>query len=363
MFCQTDPPLANTCILNEYAIGTPHRRSGEFGSGIWHADRFRRHAAIDHAARVREGFMSAIAASRTSSMLSFLWLEITGKCQLECVHCYAESGPHGTPGTMTVDNWTSVLDQAAELGVPMVQFIGGEPTLHPSFSGLVHRALERGLSVEVFSNLVHVSARLWDVFSLPRVRLATSYYADRADQHEQITGRQGSHTKTMNNIREAVRRSIPLRVGVIELSDEQRAEQARRQLAAIGVTEVATDRLREVGRGIREQHASLYQLCGACARGKVAIGPSGDVWPCVFSRWMPVGNVREVSLAEIVAGPAMSAAVAQLDDYFGPVRETPCVPKMCDTQCGPNCGPACHPSCWPTRTGPCGPRGGCVPHY
>src|SRR4029077_7398440 len=25
--------------------------------------------------------------------LSFLWLEVTGKCQLACEHCYAESGP------------------------------------------------------------------------------------------------------------------------------------------------------------------------------------------------------------------------------------------------------------------------------
>jgi hypothetical protein len=32
-------------------------------------------------------------------------------------------------------------------------------------------------------------------------------------------------------------------------------------------------------------------------------------------------------------------------------------------QCGPNCGPACNPSCWPHGTGPCGPKGGCVPNY
>ncbi|PWK82464.1 hypothetical protein C8D88_11357 [Lentzea atacamensis] len=25
--------------------------------------------------------------------LRFAWLEITGKCQLSCTHCYADSGP------------------------------------------------------------------------------------------------------------------------------------------------------------------------------------------------------------------------------------------------------------------------------
>lgn len=66
------------------------------------------------------------------SDLSFLWLEITGKCQLQCSHCYAESGPGGNDGVMTSRDWESVIDQAGRIGVEMVQFIGGEPTLHRS---------------------------------------------------------------------------------------------------------------------------------------------------------------------------------------------------------------------------------------
>jgi len=77
---------------------------------------------------------------------------------------------------------------------------------------------------------------------------------------------------------------------------------------------------------------------------------------------MPVGNVRRRTLAEILTGPDMATATATLAEHF-PVPEMPCVPKMCDPQCGPNCGPACNPSCWPTGTGPCGPKGGCVPNY
>lgn len=123
------------------------------------------------------------------SGLSFVWLEITGRCQLECTHCYADSGPRGTTGTMTDEDWKRVIDQAAELGAHMVQFIGGEPTLHRSLPELVGQALGADLLVEVFSNLVHVPPSLWEIFSRPGVRLATSYYADRADQHEAITKR------------------------------------------------------------------------------------------------------------------------------------------------------------------------------
>lgn len=58
---------------------------------------------------------------------SFARLEITGKCQLQCTHCYAESGPRGTDGAMTVDDWGNVIDQLAGRDEQMMQFIGGEP--------------------------------------------------------------------------------------------------------------------------------------------------------------------------------------------------------------------------------------------
>jgi MoaA/NifB/PqqE/SkfB family radical SAM enzyme len=89
--------------------------------------------------------------------VSFLWLEITGKCQLHCTHCYADSGPAVTHGAMTEDDWSRVIDEARTLGVTMVQFIGGEPILHPNLSRLVQHALGRELTVEVFSNLVRVT--------------------------------------------------------------------------------------------------------------------------------------------------------------------------------------------------------------
>lgn len=100
---------------------------------------------------------------------------------------------------------------------------------------------------------------------------------------------------------------------MIDIFDGQNADQAIAELKAIGVVKIDTDRLRQVGRGGLGQQADTSQLCGACARGKVAIGSNGDVWPCVFARWMPVGNVREtvshtvrlgITLIPRGAGPA-----------------------------------------------------------
>lgn len=289
--------------------------------------------------------------------ISFVWLEITGKCQLECSHCYAESGPEGDHGVMRDQDWLRVIDQAADLEVGMVQFIGGEPTLHPSLPALIGHARARGVEVEVFSNMVHISPALWEVLSSPGVRLATSYYSDQPEEHATVTKRP-THARTKANITEALRRSIPLRVGVVNLWDGQRSDHAIDELRSLGVTEIGTDRLRQVGRGTAEQDPSLDQLCGACGDEKIAVSSTGEVWPCVFSRWMPVGNVRDANLAEILAGPAMTRTAGSLAAHFAGKKR-----DLCDPQCGPACGPACNPQCWPTGTGPCRPNGGCQPNY
>jgi hypothetical protein len=74
-------------------------------------------------------------ADHPATPLNLLWTEITGRCQLGCVHCSAGSGPLGTHGGMTTAEWFPVIEQASELCARDVQLIGGEPTTTFSVSG------------------------------------------------------------------------------------------------------------------------------------------------------------------------------------------------------------------------------------
>ena len=65
---------------------------------------------------------------------------------------------------MTVPAWKRIITEAAGFGVEKVQFIGGEVTMHPDLPELVNYALSAGLAVDIFSNLVHVTDAMWDVF-------------------------------------------------------------------------------------------------------------------------------------------------------------------------------------------------------
>ncbi|WP_324164559.1 radical SAM protein [Amycolatopsis sp.] len=276
-------------------------------------------------------------------ILTFLWLELTGRCQLECVHCYADSSPVGTHGTMAVSDWKRVINEAGEMGVRTVQFIGGEPTLHPHLSELINHALSRAVAVEVFTNLVHVTNELWQTFAQPGVSLATSYYSDDPAQHAAITGRP-SHARTRANIAKATELGIPLRVGVVDLSGDQHAEQARGELMSLGVPVIGYDRLRQVGRGVRDQGETAKQLCGQCGHGSAAVLPDGTLSPCVMSRWVSVGNVQQEPLREVVAG--LPAARFGLTSQGMPATVGVTTAQGNCTPCGPqgNCYPIhCHP--------------------
>jgi MoaA/NifB/PqqE/SkfB family radical SAM enzyme len=203
---------------------------------------------------------------------------------------------------MRTEDWKRVIAQAGELGTPLVQMIGGEPTLNPDLPHLVRLASTRGLTVEVYSNLVTVPPRLWDDLDCPGVSLATSIYSGRPEEHDGITSRRSSHQRTINNIREAVRRGIPIRVGIVTVQEGQDVSGALFALHSLGVEDVRVDRLRQVGRGVRDAAPGLDQLCGSCATGRLAILPNGDVTPCVFARWLVVGNVHGSPLAEIHLG-------------------------------------------------------------
>ncbi|MFG2098546.1 radical SAM/SPASM domain-containing protein [Streptomyces sp. NPDC048612] len=285
----------------------------------------------------------------------FVWFEITGFCNLNCRHCYADSSPQGDHGTMALDDWFRVIDELASLGTEHGQLIGGEPTLHPNFPEIVRHARARHLQVEVFSNLTHVTEEAWEALRMPGVSLAFSYYSDSDDDHDDVTENRGSRHRTRVNIDRAKAFGIPMRGNVINVLEGQRGMEGRRELLDIGMRDVRTDNIRPFGRASQGAAPDIKKLCGRCGRNKLAISPTGDVWPCVFARWMPVGNVHERSIREIYSGVPMQGARAELACAF-PEKATTGGDPSCLPDCGPSfetCAPqlACAPdaACGPTE--------------
>jgi organic radical activating enzyme len=276
----------------------------------------------------------------TSTGIRLLELEITHRCQLTCRHCLTTSSPGAGHGTMAQTDWEAVVDQAAGLGIPMIQLIGGEPLASPFLVPLLSRAVRLARRVEVYSNLYKVPDRLWEYLRHPAVSLATSYYSDVAAEHDSITGVPGSHARTRANIVKALGWGISVRAGIVKILDGQRTDQAHAELEALGVTNIKVDRMRAVGRAAtRPGDPDVSELCGRCGLGRAAVLADGTLAPCVLGRFLNTGNVKQSPLGSLLTGPAWAGALAMIPrEGSGPS----CEPDGAD--CNPASTIACSPA-------------------
>jgi uncharacterized Fe-S cluster-containing radical SAM superfamily protein len=332
---------------------------------------------------------SMLRGSRPAAPLDFLWLEVTAKCNLRCVHCYSDSTPQRPlHDSMTADDWNDMLEQAALLGCRAVQFIGGEPTMYPALGRLIERA--RALefrTVEVFTNGTMFKPKLKEIFLRHKVDLAFSVYAPSAQIHDMVTKQAGSFDRTIASIRWAIASGLSVRAAIIEMeANAGQSGPTRELLEAMGVKRIGADHLRGVGRGAKDQSKSPHydELCGACWRGKLAVTASGQIFPCVFSRAWPVGHANQGLRAVVEDLPlhafrqAMQAyqrsprlrsgMTSDLHETISSCAPDPgCIPNLCnpenpDIPCAPD---GLQPPCAPTGAicgpDPCTPTDGCQP--
>lgn len=255
--------------------------------------------------------------------LDFIWLELTCRCNLECVHCYAGANALAVE-YLTTDDWASILADGLDAGCKGVQFIGGEPTLFEGLPFLLEKS--RGLGyeyVELFTNATMLTDTMLDELEAYNVQVATSFYSPSAETHDSITQNEGSFDSTVDGICRIVRRRIPLRVGLIRLpQNATELEAATDFLIKLGVEKerVITDRVRGHGRAetIVNEHNEYSGLCGHCGDGRLAVSSDGSVYPCVHARQFKLGNALQDSLREIAGSPLLiefrRAMIANLDD-------------------------------------------------
>jgi organic radical activating enzyme len=314
-----------------------------------------------HLASVDAQFSStATAPVHERKNLEFLWLELTNRCNLQCVHCYADSHPlSGDRDLLTTRDYESIMNQAYALGCRKIQFIGGEPQLNRDFLQLVIKAKTIGFEfIEVFSNLTRLAEDTLRYAADNGVRFATSVYSDKPAAHDAITTVRSSHARTIKNLKKLISNDIETRAGIIVIDQDKAAvERTERFLRDLGVRHVRASEVREFGRGeeILGQGAQMSGLCGHCWDGKLCVAPDGAALPCVMARQWPVGNVLEAPLAQIVGGEPLQGIRQTIFEtvWLPKTSMASCTPDECPQSCNPDlstCGPmSCPQSCEPNH--------------
>ena len=78
-------------------------------------------------------------------------IDITNRCNLACRHCYNDSGRMPIQ-ELSLDEIIRLLDELQAMGQKTLHISGGEPTLHPDFSGIVQEAQRRDMRVTMSTN-------------------------------------------------------------------------------------------------------------------------------------------------------------------------------------------------------------------
>lgn len=135
-------------------------------------------------------------------------LALTFKCQNNCVHCYA-GGPHETE-ELNTEQWKEVIDRVHDIGVFIVTFTGGEPTLREDLPELLLYAQKKGIVTGLITN----GRRLKDKKYVEQLEKAgldfvqITLESHKAQIHDLMTGAKGSWKETVAGIKNAVKSHI-----------------------------------------------------------------------------------------------------------------------------------------------------------
>ena len=135
-------------------------------------------------------------------------LALTFKCQNDCIHCYA-GGPHETPELSTVQ-WKSVIDKLSEIGIFILTFTGGEPTLREDLPELLLYAQNKGMVTGLISNGRKLKDKayvnLLEKSGLDFVQVTLE--SQKSEIHDKMTNAKGSLRETIEGIKNAVQSQI-----------------------------------------------------------------------------------------------------------------------------------------------------------
>jgi radical SAM protein with 4Fe4S-binding SPASM domain len=263
-------------------------------------------------------------------------LEIADRCNEACVHCYQIQGQKGELDTA---EWERVLTELAEMGVMILTFSGGEPTLRKDFLHLVAFARRLRFAVKIYSNALNITESMASELGRLAVQeVQISLYSHVADAHDRVTRVPGSFervvaatrslraagvrvllkTPMLSSAKLVVREYIDFVTSLDadyaidpRLSPREDGDPAPQSLAIDRETHLALLREPQLRANLRQgKKPTSEHVCGAC-RGNVHVEPNGEMRPC--TQWsIPTGNVA-TGVARAWRDDATARAIRELD--------------------------------------------------
>ena len=276
--------------------------------------------------------------------------EMTGRCNLRCIHCHAFGG-EAKYSELTTEEGKALIDQVAALGIRTFVFTGGEPLLRNDLFELIAYARSKRLTVYIATNGTLITREVAKLLSRYKVGAVIGLDGMNPEIHDGIRGVKGAYDAVIRGIENCVAENLYLHLNIV--ATRRNLDEIERIIdygSEIGVYSYFIYNFVPIGRGgaIREyalgrenfkalldlilrkqrevraiiipvaapeywayalQRRGLHDrrligflghFIGGCLadKGMMYIKPNGDVWACPFIP-VPMGNVREEGLDKI----------------------------------------------------------------
>ncbi len=126
---------------------------------------------------------------------------ITRRCNLKCIHCYAQAKDISFADELSTAEGKVLLDDLAAFGVPVVLFSGGEPLIHPDLPELAAYAVEKGMRAVISTNgtlITPEKARILKEIGLSYVGISLD---GMEEIHDRFRGQKGAFQAALEGIR------------------------------------------------------------------------------------------------------------------------------------------------------------------
>lgn len=142
-----------------------------------------------------------------------IW-EVTQACDLACVHCRACAQPKRHPLELSTNEGKRLIDQVAEMNIPVFVLTGGDPIKRPDLFELIQYATQIGVRVSLTPSATPLLTRdtINRLQQCGLARLAVSLDGSNREVHDAFRGMAGSFDRTMEAIEWANAAGLPVQI-------------------------------------------------------------------------------------------------------------------------------------------------------
>lgn len=144
--------------------------------------------------------------------LRYLFIEITQRCNLDCLHCGSDCGREAQRSELSTEEWLRLLEYVArsfDRERLLIAVTGGEPFCAPGFDRILEGLRVNRLAWGMVTNGWALTEANVERVRTAGIKSVTVSLDGLADSHDWLRGRRGSFERSVAGIQRFVRARLP----------------------------------------------------------------------------------------------------------------------------------------------------------